>query len=123
MVVKMQVAGLQGAQAALDRATAKIKDDSEQMLMEMLMGISMYTKPYVPVDTSALINSEYIRTWDSDVGAGGEIGYSIDYAVYVHEGGPKNWQKPGASDLFLKHGTNDYIDDGLPLLLRKYYHE
>jgi hypothetical protein len=90
---------------------------SEQFITIALGEISAHTMPYVPVDTSNLINSEFRRTRREANGWTGEIGYSADYAIYVHDGGPKDWQKPGASDEFLLKGTQDFERDALDRII------
>ena len=43
-----------------------------------------------------------------------------EYARYVHEGPQKNWQKPGASNLFLARGTKDFVRDDLSGIIAAY---
>lgn len=129
MTIKVQ--GLASAQAELDRAMKEIGQATEEMLTVMLMAISASTKPYVPVDTAALINSEVRRVEKKASGVTGYIEYGgqgvnargtpvQDYARYVHEGPQKNWQKPGASNLFLARGTADFIRDDLSRIIAAY---
>lgn len=133
-MVTIRVEGLKSAQAALDLATKDIKDSSEEMLTVILQGISASTMPYVPVDTSALITSERRRTAMTASGPVGSIEYGglgdgvnpktgtpvQEYAAIVHEGPQKNWQKPGASNLFLARGAGDFIRDDLTNILARY---
>lgn len=119
------VSGIQAAQAALDSAINSVNVESEAMLNVMLQAISAATAPYVPIDTATLINSEWRRTWMEASGPSAEIGYGrtganpktgtpvSQYAVYVHDGPQRNWQKPGASNEFLVHGVNDFTRDDL----------
>ena len=119
------VSGIQAAQAALDSAINSVNVESEAMLNVMLQAISANTMPYVPVDTATLINSEWRRTWMEASGPSAEIGYGrtganpktgtpvSQYAIFVHEGPQKNWQKPGASNRYLEHGINDFTRDDL----------
>lgn len=130
--VGIQVRGLKGAQDALNKAIKDVRIETEEMLVVMLQAISANTAPYVPVDTSTLINSERRRTWMTSNGPGGMIDYGADgsvnprgtpvheYAVIVHEGPQRNWQKPGASNLFLKHGVEDFIRDDLSSIIARY---
>jgi hypothetical protein len=39
---------------------------------------------YTPIDTSTLINSQF-REIDADGAITGRVGYSANYAVYVHD--------------------------------------
>ena len=117
--IEFELEGVEIANRALNDALLDVKIQSELMVNEILQGISLYTKPYVPVDTSTLINSEVRQTATQGNRITGEIYYFAttedgqDYAVFVHEGGPKNWQKPGASDSFLEFGVYDFVREGL----------
>jgi hypothetical protein len=129
--VRAQLRGLSGAQGALNRAADSIEDATEEMLTVMLAAISAQTTPFVPVDTGALINSEKrsVRTQGDRIVAsisyGGEganaRGTPVqEYAIYVHEGPQKNWQKPGASNLFLARGTENFIQDDLSRIMAQF---
>ena len=119
----IEVSGIRQAQSALNNATKDIEVESELMLSVMLEAISANTKPYVPVDTSFLINSAYRSTDVVASGVIGEIGYGAEYAVYVHEGAQKNWQKPGASNLFLLKGVEDFIANDLSSIIARFTSE
>ena len=57
--MRIHVKGMGDATEALNAELRKMPGVTKQMLTAMLMGVSAQTKPYVPVDTSFLINSEY----------------------------------------------------------------
>ena len=127
----IKVHGLRSAQAELNKAMREVNDATEEMLTVILMGISANTAPYVPVDSSALINSETRKVQKGKKGPTGYIEYGghgtnargtpvQEYARYVHEGPQKNWQKPGASNLFLARGTRDFIRDDLSNIIAAY---
>jgi hypothetical protein len=110
-----------------------VKIESEEMLTVMLMAISANTAPFIPVDTSGLINSEERSVYrDGKSEIVGEISYGADgslnsrgtpvqeYAEFVHDGPQKNWQKMGASNLFLEKGTRDFIQDDLSGIISAY---
>lgn len=129
--MKAKLNGLTGAQSALKKVSDRIEDATEEMLTVMLAAIAANTNPFVPVDTSALINSEKrsVRTEAGRIVAtisyGGEgtnaRGTPVqEYAIYVHEGPQKNWQKPGASNLFLAKGTDNFIRDDLSRILAQF---
>lgn len=129
--MKAQLNGLTGAQSALNKVSDRIEDATEEMLTVMLAAISANTNPFVPVDTAALINSEK-RSVRNEAGRivasisyGGEgtnaRGTPVqEYAIYVHEGPQKNWQKPGASNLFLARGTENFIRDDLSRIMAQF---
>lgn len=113
--------GLEEAQKAIDKALKGLEHAPERAVREILKGVERHTLPFVPVDTSNLINSRYIKTVDAGGGKyAGEFGFAADYAVHVHEGGPKNWQKSGASDMFLWLGADEFIEEGLEEVLRNF---
>lgn len=116
----VEVTGIEAAQAALAEALRDVNLESELLVTVILQGIRAETIPYVPVDTSFLVNSEFMNTRMTQNGAEGEIGYGAEYAVYVHEGPQKNWQKPGASNRFLELGVRDFIQNDLDNVLRRF---
>lgn len=66
---------------------------------------------YTPIATSALINSQFRRVSSQGTIVTGKVGYSTNYAVYVHD--PKVKQKfrrSTAKKEFLKLGFEDPID-------------
>lgn len=128
--------GFEAAEQDLRDALRGLQYAPQEMIQEIMWGISRNTKPYVPVDTATLINSEYIKVVSTSSGqAAGEIGFGVEgmnqktgtpvseYAVHVHEGPNKNWQKPGASNLFLWLGVDDFIRDELDDVLKSYGYE
>jgi len=114
------VTGIKAAQDGLDDALRDINIESELLLTLILQGISANTMPYVPVDTSFLINSEFRSTEMTPRGPRGEIGYGASYAEFVHDGPQKNWQKAGASNRFLEFGVRDFIADDLSALIARF---
>lgn len=129
--MSVRIAGLKGAQHALDKMAQKIEEGSEEMLTVMLMAVSAQTMPFVPVDTSALINSERRRVWTSDGSVRGEIEYGgqgtnargtpiQEYAGIVHDGPQRNWQKPGASNKFLAKGVVYFMREDFEGIVERY---
>ena len=129
--MSVRITGLKGAQNALDKMAKQIEDGSEEMLTVMLMAVSAQTMPFVPVDTSALINSERRRVWTSDGYVRGEIEYGgqgrnargtpiQEYAGIVHDGPQKNWQKPGASNKFLAKGVRRFLREDFDDIVKGY---
>ncbi len=116
----IEVTGIAAAQAALNDAIQDINIESELMVLAIIQGIRSNTIPYIPVATSFLINSEFQSTEVTPTGAKGEIGYGATYAVYVHEGPQKNWQKPGASNRFLEIGVRNFIADDLSGIIARF---
>lgn len=128
----IQAKGLKKAQAAINKLLKEVPEATEDMMLEIMMGISANTMPYVPVDTSTLINSENRRVWSDGRKVHAEISYGSDgsvnprgtpvqdYASKVHDGPQKNWQKPTASNRFLAKGVRDFIRDDLTGIIARY---
>ncbi|OKP29385.1 hypothetical protein BSQ40_09185 [Serratia fonticola] len=66
---------------------------------------------YTPIDTSTLINSQFREVASKGMIVTGKVGYSANYAVYVHD--PKvvqRFRRSTARKEFLKLGFEDPID-------------
>lgn len=66
---------------------------------------------YTPIDTSTLINSQYREVASKGMIVTGKVGYSANYAVYVHD--PKvvqRFRRSTAKKEFLKLGFDETID-------------
>lgn len=119
-------------QRSINAAIKDVESASQEMITVMLQAVAANTMPYVPVDTSALINSEYRSVKKTRNGVEGIIGYGApgatgasgtpvqEYAIYVHNGPQKNWQKPGASNRFLEKGVEDFIAYDLSSIIARY---
>lgn len=130
--MKVTVKGLESARRSLRRSIQDVHMESEDMVQDVLRAVSVRTKPYVPVDTGVLINSEERRTWDTPEGPKGYIRYGAGggvsrsgtpvsrYYAYVHEGPQKNWQKPGASNKYLQKGIRDFLRYDLTRIIEMY---
>lgn len=120
--MKLEITGLKEMQRLLDQRAQEIGEDiPESFIANGLRMIEAHTAPYVPVDTSALINSAVRQMFGTAEGAVGELSYGgtaqVDYATYVHEGPQRNWQKAGASNKFLEKGVQDFITEDLDILI------
>lgn len=80
---------------------------TNKALTEVLVIGEGYAAELTPVDTSNLINSRFRTVTDTQTGAVGVVGYTASYAIFVHEGGQKNWKKAGAEDEFLRKGFEE----------------
>ena len=130
--MKVTVRGLENARRSLRRALQDVNIASEEMAAEILMNVAARTRPYVPVDTATLINSEERRTWMTSDGPKGYITYGQGggrsrsgtpvslYYRYVHDGPQKNWKKPGASNRYLQKGVRDFIRYDLSDIIARY---
>lgn len=116
----VKITGLDAVKLSITDAIDDIGLQSELMISLILQGISANTMPYVPVDTSFLINSETRMTEKTATGARGEIAFAAEYAAAVHNGPQKNWQKPGASNKFLEIGANNFVQDDLASVIARF---
>lgn len=63
---------------------------------------------YTPIDTSTLLNSQYREVTASGTRIVGRVGYSANYAVYVHDPNiPQNFRRSTAQKEFLTKGFED----------------
>lgn len=73
----------------------------------MLIG-SAQASLYTPIDTSTLINSQFREITASGVRVTGRVGYSANYAVFVHDPEVKqNFRRSTAQKEFLTKGFGD----------------
>ncbi|MFY0861166.1 HK97 gp10 family phage protein [Enterobacter kobei] len=70
---------------------------------------------YTPIDTSALINSQFREIITNGAIVTGRVGYSTNYAVYVHDpANPQRFRRSTAKKEFLTLGFEEErsaIDD------------
>jgi hypothetical protein len=102
--------------------TARLREMADEHLERVAVvcmnAIETRAAPYVPVDTANLITSAFrsvVRRGKTWVGT---MGYGAAYAAFVHDGGPKNWQKAGASDKYLAKGLRDFLDKDLRTIIQ-----
>lgn len=103
---------INGAKKVKQNLTGKINAIStnitQQSMMEGLILGGGYAALLTPVDTANLINSQYYEfPVKTATGWTASIKYTANYAQAVHDGGPKNWQKAGAEDEFLRKGFEE----------------
>lgn len=98
----------------------------------LIVGAS-HAARYAPIDTSTLINSQYRDVRVNGVMITGRVGYSANYAVYVHEASGKlkgeprnsgsgNYWDPNAKPKFLQAGFEEArqeIDEAIKREMRR----
>ncbi|XUA17434.1 HK97 gp10 family phage protein [Citrobacter sp. OP27] len=63
---------------------------------------------YTPIDTSTLINSQYRDIEVNGARVTGRVGYSANYAIYVHDPDvPQTFRRATAKKEFLSKGFED----------------
>lgn len=120
--MKATFAGIEALERELAEQLRKVGQDiPKSFVAKSLRMIEAQTAPFVPVDTSALINSAVRKVVETNIGFQGELEYggikANDYALYVHEGPQKNWQKAGASNKYLEKGFRNFIEEDLQILI------
>jgi hypothetical protein len=105
----VQVKGIQQAIAGLNSLVNDINTRKIVRAMQsaLIIGGSQAAL-YTPIDTATLINSQYRDIEFRGTRLTGRIGYSANYAVYVHD--PKirqTFRRSTAQKEFLKKGFED----------------
>lgn len=113
MGVKVQ--GIRQAQQNLDRLIGDIQGRKVVRALQSALIIgSSQAALYTPIDTSTLINSQYRELEVSGTRITGRVGYSANYAVFVHDPNvPQTFRRATAQKEFLTKGfedTRDLID-------------
>lgn len=116
-----QILGMKSARSDLGALINSLETDSVDLTGSILVGVARHTRPFVPIDTGELINSETIRIRTSAKGrVSGALSYTAPHAAMVHDGGPRNWQRPGASDRFLELGADSFVESELDQVIAKF---
>lgn len=105
------------------KVIAKIESVGEQCMTQILAVILANSKFYVPIDTSALSNSDFRSVEQTATGWRGRVGYTAAYAAALHE--RTDWQprppgspgkkgggyNPNATPAFLERGAAESRDE------------
>lgn len=105
----VKVRGIQQARRNLDALIGDIQGrKAVRALQSALIIGSSQAALYTPIDTSTLINSQYRELSVNGSRLTGRVGYSANYAVYVHDPNiPQNFRRPTAQKEFLNKGFED----------------
>lgn len=111
----VKVKGIREAQQNLTRLVGDIQGrKAVRALQSALIIGSSQAALYTPIDTSTLINSQYRELEVSGTKLTGRVGYSANYAVFVHDPNvPQAFRRATAQKEFLTKGfedTRDLID-------------
>lgn len=108
--------------AYFDKKLKQIEGPMTNKAVVIIMNeVRAHIAPYVPVDTSTLINSVVQRVQKGKNMWNGEITWMADYAAAVNYGPQKNWQKSGASNRFVEKGVADFTRDSMDAVLKEIY--
>lgn len=111
----VKVKGVRQAQQNINRLVDDIQGrKAVRALQSALIIGSSQAALYTPIDTSTLINSQYRELDIKGTRLTGRVGYSANYAVYVHDPNvPQTFRRSTAQKEFLTKGfedTRDLID-------------
>lgn len=104
-----KVRGIGAAKRNLSAIIGKVKERKIVRALQSAMIIgSSQAAIYTPIDTSTLINSQYRELSIDGTRLTGRVGYSANYAVYVHDPKvPQKFRRSTAEKEFLTKGFED----------------
>lgn len=119
----MPVTGVNKVNKNMSRLVGNIRGKlTRKTVTEIMIAGQQWAVLLTPIDTSNLINSRFLEVVNSSNGNfTGRVGYTAEYAKYVHDGGEKNWQKPGAEDEFLKKGFERDGKEDIEQIIKRNY--
>lgn len=107
-----KVTGIREAQVNLNKLIGDIQGrKAVRAIQSALLIGGAQAALYTPIDTSTLINSQYRDISVNGTLITGRVGYSANYAVYVHDPSiPQNFLRSTAQKEFLTKGFDDTRD-------------
>ncbi|NIE98467.1 HK97 gp10 family phage protein [Pantoea sp. Acro-805] len=108
----IKIRGVEQAKRNLDAVIDDIQGRRALRAIQSVLIIgSSQAALYTPIDTSTLLNSQYREVTASGTRIVGRVGYSANYAVYVHDPNiPQNFRRATAQKEFLTKGFEDSRD-------------
>ncbi len=105
----VKIRGVRQAKANLDRFIEDVQGRKAIRAIQSALIIGgAQAALYTPIDTSTLINSQYREVSASGTRLTGRVGYTANYAVYVHDPNiPQNFRRSTARKEFLTKGFED----------------
>ena len=105
----IKVKGISQAKKNLNALVGDIQGRKVVRAMQSALIIgSSQAALYTPIDTSTLLNSQYRELINSGVRLTGRVGYSANYAVFVHDPNvPQTFRRATAQKEFLTKGFED----------------
>lgn len=103
---------LRGLQGAVRNTNRIINDIQGRKIVRALQSAMLIggarAALYTPIDTSALINSQFREIIHNGAIITGRVGYSTNYAVYVHDpANPQQFTRSTAKKEFLTAGFEE----------------
>lgn len=104
-----KVKGIAQAKASLDALINDVQGRRVVRAIQSAMIIgSSQAALYTPIDTSTLLNSQFREIDVNGTKVTGRVGYSVNYAVYVHDPDvPQTFRRATARKEFLTKGFED----------------
>ncbi|WP_446470634.1 HK97 gp10 family phage protein [Xenorhabdus stockiae] len=105
----VKVTGIREAQSRLNALIGDIRGRKVVRAVYKALYIgSTQAALYTPIDTATLINSQFRDVRFDGVRLTGRVGYSANYAVYVHDPSVKqDFRRATAKKAFLKSGFDE----------------
>jgi hypothetical protein len=105
----VKVKGIEQAQRKLDALVGDVQGRKAVRAMQSALLIGgAQAALYTPIDTSTLINSQYREIEIKGTRLTGRVGYSANYAVYVHDPNVhQKFRRATAQKEFLKKGFEE----------------
>lgn len=105
----VKVKGIEQAQRKLDALVGDVQGRKAVRAMQSALLIGgAQAALYTPIDTSTLINSQYREIEIKGTLLTGRVGYSANYAVYVHDPNVhQKFRRATAQKEFLKKGFEE----------------
>jgi len=108
----IKIRGVEQAKRNLDAVIDDIEGRRALRAIQSVLIIgSSQAALYTPIDTSTLLNSQYREVTASGTRIVGRVGYSANYAIFVHDPNiPQNFRRSTAQKEFLTKGFEDSRD-------------
>lgn len=105
----VKVKGIEQAQRKLDALVGDVQGRKAVRAMQSALLIGgVQAALYTPIDTSTLINSQYREIEIKGTRLTGRVGYSANYAVFVHDPNiHQKFRRATAQKEFLKKGFEE----------------
>ena len=119
--MRAKVRGISQAKAGLNRIINDVKGRKVVRALQSAMIIgSSQAALYTPIDTSTLINSQFRELISNGARVTARVGYSANYAVYVHDPEVKQtFRRATAQKEFLTRGFEDTRDQITAVIKRE----
>ncbi|MDX7136583.1 HK97 gp10 family phage protein [Enterobacter hormaechei] len=105
----IKVRGISQAKKHLNDVISDVKGRKViRALQSAMILIGARAAYYTPIDTSTLLNSQYRELINNGVRLTGRVGYTANYAVFVHDPNvPQTFRRATAQKEFLTKGFED----------------